>query len=137
MTQPNQGNISHATNYMLPVFGQAGEDVQFRMWFLDTGDDDCMEISGYGCVMPDQLEWFRTEHLKITDASKGKGFLFIHIPFDEYIELYNDGNYVGMKDEDVSCGSVNTGVYSSLIEQKTVEWVSCGHDHNNDYHGEY
>lgn len=51
--------------------------------------------------------------------------------------MYNDGNYVGMKDEDVCCGSVNTGIYSALIEQKTVEWVSCGHDHNNDYYGEY
>lgn len=42
-----------------------------------------------------------------------------------------------MKDEDICCGAVNTGIYSAMIEQKTVEWVSCGHDHNNDYYGEY
>lgn len=25
----------------------------------------------------------------------------------------------------------------ALLEQKTVEWVTCGHDHNNDYWGKY
>jgi len=53
MTLPNQGNISHTTNYVLPVYGQTGEDVQIRLWFLDTGDSDCLNVPGYGCVMPD------------------------------------------------------------------------------------
>lgn len=122
---------------MLPVFGQSGYDVQFRMWFLDTGDSDCEDIKGYACILPDQLAWFRSENKKITDTSKGRGFLFIHIPLDEYRELYNDGFYVGIRDEWVCCQALNTGVYSTLLEQKTVEWVSCGHDHNNDYYGEY
>jgi hypothetical protein len=58
LTLPNQGNISHSFNYMLPIYGHV-DDVQTRLWFLDTGDDNCLDIKGYGCVMPDQVEWFR------------------------------------------------------------------------------
>ena len=32
---------------------------------------------------------------------------------------------------------INTGLFGALIEQKTVEWVSCGHDHDNDFWGTY
>ena len=28
-------------------------------------------------------------------------------------------------------------MFDAIKEQKTVEWVSVGHDHNNDYYGEY
>lgn len=136
LTLPNGGEISHAFNYVLYVYGHRS-DVQIRLWFLDTGDDKCLDVPGYGCVMPDQIEWFRQQQLQVTDETKGKGFLFIHIPLDEFYQLYNDGNYVGSRDELVCCPSVNTGLYSALIEQKTVEWVACGHDHDNDYYGSY
>lgn len=32
---------------------------------------------------------------------------------------------------------MNTGLFSALKEHRSVEWVSVGHDHNNDYYGEY
>lgn len=140
LTQPNsRANLSHAFNYMLPVYDQQGNDVQFRLWFLDTGDSDCLGQWGYDCVRPDQIEWFREEHNKIPreDPSKGKGFLFLHIPLFEYVNLYNDYSFFGVRGEDVCCWSVNTGLFSTLLEQPTVEWVAAGHDHNNDYYGSY
>ncbi len=54
MTQPNAAKISHAFNYMLPVYEQDGKTVAFRLWFLDSGEDeDCMGVGGYDCVRPD------------------------------------------------------------------------------------
>ena len=61
----------------------------------------------------------------------------MHIPMYEYVELANDFSYHGHRGEDVCCWSVNTGLFSALREQPTVEWVSAGHDHNNDYFGTY
>ena len=55
----------------------------------------------------------------------------------EYVHLYNDYNFFGTKGEEICCWSVNTGLFGALKEQPTVEWVSCGHDHNNDYFGNY
>ena len=53
------------------------------------------------------------------------------------MNLYNDYSFFGHRGEDICCWSVNTGLFSALVEQKTVEWVSAGHDHNNDYYGSY
>lgn len=110
-----------------------------RLWFLDTGDSDCMGVHGYDCVHPDQLDWFREQNNAIedTDPSKGQGFLFMHIPMIEYVHLYNDYNFFGHAEEAVCCQSVNTGLFGALKEQPCVNWVSVGHDHNNDYFGNY
>ncbi len=53
MTLPNQGNISHSFNYWLPIYGQNDSDVHLRLWFLDSGDGNCLEIKGYDCIRPD------------------------------------------------------------------------------------
>lgn len=61
----------------------------------------------------------------------------MHIPMIEYVNLYNDFNFFGTKGEEICCWSVNTGLFGALVEQPTIEWVSVGHDHNNDYYGNY
>lgn len=54
MTQPNEAEISHSFNYQLPVYGQDGTTIGFRLWFLDSGEDtDCMGVGGYDCIRPD------------------------------------------------------------------------------------
>ena len=80
----------------------------------------------------------REEHSKIPDSdpSKHRGILFVHIPFTEYMSLYNNLEFYGVKGEDVCCQALNTGVFAALVEQKIVDWVSVGHDHNNDYYGQ-
>jgi hypothetical protein len=140
LTLPNaEANLSHAFNYVLPVYDSKGTEVAFRMWFLDSGDDNCLGEWGYDCVRPDQIDWFRREQNAIpnSEKAKGRGFLFVHIPLFEYVNLYNDYSYFGSRGEDICCWSVNTGLFAALKEQPTVEWVSAGHDHNNDYYGSY
>ena len=61
----------------------------------------------------------------------------MHIPTFEYVNLFNDHPYFGVKFQDVSCSSVNTGLFSAMKEQPTVEWLSVGHDHLNSYWGNY
>lgn len=51
LTLPNQANISHAFNYWLPVYDDNG--VSFRLWFLDTGHEDCLGVKGWDCILPD------------------------------------------------------------------------------------
>jgi len=63
--------------------------------------------------------------------------LFVHIPFYEYINLYNNDAVFGTIGENVCCQGMNTGLFSAMKEQNVAEWVSVGHDHNNDYYGNY
>jgi hypothetical protein len=32
---------------------------------------------------------------------------------------------------------LNTGLFAALKQDQIVEWVSAGHDHDNDYYGSY
>lgn len=61
----------------------------------------------------------------------------MHIPLPEFMTLYNEFSFSGTKNEDVCCSSVNTGLFSTVIGTNSVDWISCGHDHNNDFYGQY
>jgi hypothetical protein len=52
-TLPNAANISHSCNYFLPVMNKDGDAEELRLWFLDSGEEGCMGVGGYDCVMPD------------------------------------------------------------------------------------
>ena len=86
------------------------------MWFLDTGNEDCLGYVGWDCLRLDQLLWLREENLKINDSSKGRGFIFMHIPIFEYVNLYNNHQFYGRRGEDVCCQAINTGLLSYLKE---------------------
>ena len=62
--------------------------------------------------------------------------LFFHIPMPEYVTLYNEYPFYGQC-SNVSCWSVNTGLFAAIIEQPTVNWVSVGHNHGSDSYGAY
>ena len=120
------------------MFDSHGLDVRFRLWFLDTGHKNCLGQRGTSCANPDQVDWFRAANTAIKDQkSKGKGILFFHIPFPEYLHLYNEYSFYGTRRSNISCWSVNTGLFAAILEQPTVTWVSCGHNHGNDFYGEY
>jgi hypothetical protein len=139
MTLPNAGAISNSFNYVLPVYDAAGENVVMRLWFLDSGEKDCLGVEGAPCVHPDQVKWFRDENAKIlaTDPSKGKGMLFMHVPLVNYRKMYNDFPWYGNRKAEVACQAVDTGVIGAILEQASVNWVVCGHDHDNDFYGRY
>lgn len=65
MTRPNAGDLTHSFNYMIPVYDETGEEIVHRMWFLDTGDWECLGVVGYDCVHPDQIDWLVSENNKI------------------------------------------------------------------------
>ena len=62
-----------------------------------------MGATGYDCVRPDQIDWFRRANLEIQDHSKGRGILFFHIPIQEYMNLWNNGEYYGRNGETICC----------------------------------
>jgi len=55
LTAPNAGDLTHSFNYVLPVYDEEGKEIVQRLWFLDTGDSECMGVGGYDCVHPDQI----------------------------------------------------------------------------------
>ncbi|CDW89631.1 metallophosphoesterase [Stylonychia lemnae] len=138
-TLPPAGDFHLDFNYILPIYDHNGKNIAYRLWFLDSGADDCLDTEGYDCFRQDQINWVKQESTKIsnTDPSKGKGMMLFHIPLQQYMSLVNENEYYGLFGEWVCCQEVDTGMFKVIQDYKTVDWITCGHDHNNDYYGQY
>eukprot|EP01104_Vermistella_antarctica_P008452 TRINITY_DN2114_c0_g1_i1.p1 TRINITY_DN2114_c0_g1~~TRINITY_DN2114_c0_g1_i1.p1 ORF type:complete len:179 (-),score=4.58 TRINITY_DN2114_c0_g1_i1:464-1000(-) len=87
---------------------------------LDSGDVNCQNVSGWGCVAPDQVEWYRAtalaqqeeqsrlrSRLGLTNTNADNmvpALSFFHIPLPEFMNMWNNfptngslqGDYYGM-----------------------------------------
>lgn len=130
-------DIHGASNYVVPILGQDGRPV-FYIWLLDSSDNDCLGIHGWGCVYPDQVEWYKRASKRLIDQD-GRvvpGLMFHHIPLPEVLEAWNDyenTKLIGTLGEQICCFSSNTGLFDAIKEMGNVEGVFHGHDHNNDF----
>lgn len=139
MTEKGPSRLHGTSNYVYPVYDQAGENKLFYLWAFDSMSDNCEGVDGWGCVYPDTVEWYRnkSEELIQADNATLPGYAFFHIPLPEYLEMTNTMNLFGKRNENVCCFSVNTGLYAAFKEMGNMNATFCGHDHNNDYFGDY
>ena len=101
-----------------------------NLWAFDSHEDRCLGLKGWGCVDPNARKYFE-------DENKNKPNLaFMHIPMQEYLDLSRGSQTFGHYFDVVSCSTINTGLFSSLYRENTKA-VFCGHNHNNDFIGDY
>lgn len=62
--------------------------------------------------------------------------MFIHIPLEEYVTLYNTQAIYGNRGENIGCPQINTGFFE-VMRKRGIKAAFCGHDHDNDYGGVY
>jgi hypothetical protein len=141
LTKQGPSTIGGATNYHLPIYSNSSSDISQMLWIFDSGQNGCQGVPGWGCVQSSQVEWYKNESAYFTQQS-GKvipGVAFFHIPLYEHLDLWNSKVVYGNLEEDVGvcCSSVNTGLFSAMHEVGDIKGVFCGHDHSNDYYGDY
>jgi len=136
MTVDGPTSIHGASNYVLPILGAGGKPAAY-VWLLDSSDNACMGKAGWGCVYPDQVQWYRdtSRQLAERDGRVVPGVMFHHIPLDEVNMAWNNLSIEvnGTRGEDVCCFSVNTGLFAAIKEVGNIWGVFHGHDHNNDF----
>jgi len=141
LTQLGPSGIQGASNYYLPVLESDAQSntAAAVLYLFDSGHEDCLGVKGWDCVYPDQIEWYRnlSQYLQSHYGKKVPATAAFHIPFPEFMNVWNVDTCYGRRDEDVCCFSVNTGLYAAMKEMGDVNYVICGHDHNNDYYGSY
>ena len=110
-----------------------------NIWMFDSGDSDCLGVKGWGCVNPDQVEWYRTKSIELEKkyGAKLPAIAYLHIPMPEYMNVWTYFDCKGRRQEHICCASVNTGLFAALKERGEVLSTHVGHDHNNDYAGSY
>ncbi|KAL3739785.1 hypothetical protein ACJRO7_021107 [Eucalyptus globulus] len=138
-------------NYNLEVHGVEGSGFEnksvLNLYFLDSGDySKVPSISGYGWIKPSQQFWFQRTSLELQRAYMSKpeaqkapapGLVYFHIPLPEFTSVVDSSNYTGVKQDPISSASVNSGFFTTLVEAGDVKAVFNGHDHLNDFCGEY
>ncbi|KAG0589644.1 hypothetical protein KC19_1G036100 [Ceratodon purpureus] len=142
-------------NYYLQVFGALGSDSAnsslLNLYLLDSGDYSKFDtVGGYDWVRASQLLWFETLATKLRSAEASANTLlrrqipppvtpalaYFHIPIPEYNAVFmNPSTVVGKKQEVICSASVNSGLFTSLVEAGDVKATFVGHDHVNDYCG--
>jgi 3',5'-cyclic AMP phosphodiesterase CpdA len=85
-----------------------------------------------------QLSWFHSqiEHDRRREVHSPIT-VFVHIPLREYHELFESGRAVGKKAENVCFDSDTGKSFQEFSSSGRVVGVFCGHDHVNNYHGEW
>jgi hypothetical protein len=140
------------------IYGSRGHRPVFNVWGLDSGryapekiaeqtiEDDFLLgwtwMPDWDWLRPDQIAWYRStsEWLEKIHGKKIPSLMFFHIPLHEFRTMYENGvrhGVVGERNEDECPGPFNSGLFAALLERGDVSGVFVGHDHINDYVGNY
>ena len=104
-----------------------------------------MEADGlrsYDWIRPSQVDWYveSSQELESRHGGKLPGLMFFHIPLPEFALMWeNRENHevVGEKNEDVAAGAFNSGLFGAVMDRGDVVGIFVGHDHVNDFTGDY
>jgi len=139
-------DINGFSNYVLPIYSAFGNEnttnnISGLLWFFDTNRQGCKNLNEsqtWGCIEEDQIAWYKkeSENIKNTYGDKN-GLGFFHIPLPEYRDVFNWRLTYGTRNEPVNCPKVNTKMFEEMKKWNNIQATFAGHDHNNDYGGEY
>jgi hypothetical protein len=137
LSHPGPAAVTGSSNYAVPVLSSAGDGKQrATLWAMDTGDNNCLGVEGWDCTTPDQNRWFQDTNRAVGHSIPG--MMWMHIPVHEVMDMWNFHEVRGrLEDVGVCCPSLNTGLYSAAKEAGNIVSMAFGHDHSNDFLGDY
>lgn len=133
---------SGAGNYVLPIHSLNTKIPAFLLYFFDTHNRPVAEMYGrYKWVQFDQVNWYRKTSESFTIINNNDpipALAFLHIPLKEFKDLHDSHLPVlGHKTDGVSPSQLNSGLFASFVDKNDVIGMFVGHDHDNDYIGQY
>jgi hypothetical protein len=152
INQEGPEGVNGTGNMHVLVYDSAFAQPLYNVWALDSGryapaeidgqsiaDDD---LPGWDWIRPSQIEWYTktSEKLEEEFGEKIPSLMYFHIPLWEFGFMWNNKenhDVVGEKNECVCSGPFNSGLYAAMLERGDVKGVFVGHDHINDYVGNY
>ncbi|KAJ3429799.1 hypothetical protein M0812_25159 [Anaeramoeba flamelloides] len=131
-------SIDGVTNYHIEIHTADStpdnKEVAAVLYFLDSGDYGCLGFDGYGCVQPNQIDWFNEVSSEFSrEYPNHMGIVFLHIPLPEMLEFWHTDISFGTKEEGVCCPQYNTGLYQAMVDNGNIKLALNGHDHVNDF----
>lgn len=135
------GDDGHYGNFYIELQkrdGMAGG----TLYILDSGDSSKFaQVGGADWIWDSQNAWFRNVSRGLQAQRSGAvlpASAWFHIPLPEHHDLLvQKVNISGTNGEGVSSASVHSGLFTSFVEAGDVKTASVGHDHVNDYCGNF
>jgi hypothetical protein len=134
------------------VLGSGSDSPVFNIWALDSGRYAPDSIGGqavrddslprWAVIHFAQVAWYYDTSLELERryGAPIPALAFFHIPLWELRFMWEhreNHDVVGEKNEPVSAGPFNSGLFAAMLERGDVKGVFVGHDHINDYVGDY
>lgn len=155
ITNDNGKELAQSGTFNIPVLSSDGKEMKYNLWVFDSGDYD--KEGHYGCVSPEDVEWYKKKSDQITEQNGGKVYslAFQHIIVPEvydvlkkvnkhklysFSHMYNKKDYYmfdpdqvnfGTLNETPCCGFPNYGQFDAMVEKGDVLGIFSGHDHTN------
>ncbi|MBE6998954.1 MAG: hypothetical protein E7428_02070 [Ruminococcaceae bacterium] len=153
--------ISGVGNYVLPVYDVQGKEILFNVFGFDShrGMDDFCEdydlpkdtyfedpmdghVGGYDGVHFDQVMWYYQTSSLLEEYAGRKipALMYMHIPLPEHkLVMAHPERFgtAGNMRESVACSPINSGLFAACLQRGDVKGIFTGHDHVNDFVGEY
>lgn len=160
----NTRGVTGTSNTIVTIGSAAKKNREaFALWLMDSGRYapdaiDGQDFAGYPAwdwLRMDQVAWYRdqSQRLEQRRGRKVPGLMFLHIALWEHRFMWWGGvdtrtaadaargrarhGIVGERNEDECPGPFNSGMFNAILERGDVKGVFVGHDHVNDYMGDY
>lgn len=142
MSEAGDQSVEGIGNYVLEIKDKDGKKIKALLYFMDSGAYTPIKGLGkYNWFDYSQIDWYRDQSKAYTESNNKKPYpalAFFHIPLAEYPLMSADTTtIIGTKSEDECNGKLNTGMFAAMRTAGDVMGTFVGHDHNNDYIGNY
>jgi predicted MPP superfamily phosphohydrolase len=140
LSKAGPDEIKGVGNFVIDVQSSKDNKTEAVLYCFDSGGNSLEQVKGYEWFDPTQITWYMDQSTAFTQRNNGNPLLslaFFHIPLPEYQEMWNYHTCYGHNYEGVGCSIVNSGLFSAFLKMKDVKGTFVGHDHVNDYWGEF
>ncbi len=150
--------LSGCGTYNIPVLSSDGKFLKFNLWVFDSNDYD--DEGHYGCVLPDQVEWYKKrsdelreinggnkvfslvfQHMIVEDVYRALKMTKVRVPFS-YHHMYDKKKFYSFDSKGTNYGTLtetpcsgyhNYGQFDAMVEKGDVLAMFSGHDHTNGF----
>ncbi len=126
--------VNDRESYVIEIYNE--KTIANVIYVFDSGELCPLGIGNYDFIKPHQVEWFNRVSLHYKrEKDIQKDLVFMHIPLPEYWQSAdNIISGVCLETNDmISSPVINTGLFASLLLNKNIYGVFCGHDHDNNF----
>ncbi len=148
--------------FNVPVLSSDESKTKFNIWVFDSNDYD--DEGHYGCVLPEQVQWYKEKSDEITKENNGEkvySLAFQHMIVEDiykalkkvnkrklysFPHMYNKKEFYmfspefknfGTLNETPCSGFHNYGQFDAMVEKGDVLGIFSGHDHTNAFAVKY